>query len=34
MLMPKRTRFRKVHRGRLKGTAKGGTRVGFGDYGL
>lgn len=34
MLMPKRTRFRKVHRGRMKGTAKGGTRVGFGDYGL
>ncbi len=32
--MPKRTRFRKVHRGRMKGTAKGGTRVGFGDYGL
>ena len=34
MLMPKRTKYRKAHRGRMKGTAKGGTRVNFGDYGL
>ncbi len=34
MLMPKRTKFRKQHRGRMKGTTKGGSRVTFGDYGL
>ena len=34
MLMPKRTKFRKHHRGRMKGTTKGGNRVTFGDYGL
>jgi large subunit ribosomal protein L16 len=34
MLMPKRTKYRRVHRGRRKGFAKGGTRVSFGDYGL
>ncbi|MBU1670376.1 MAG: 50S ribosomal protein L16 [Actinobacteria bacterium] len=34
MLMPKRPPHRKVQRGRLKGSAKGGTRVNFGDYGL
>ncbi|MGH8935456.1 MAG: 50S ribosomal protein L16 [Acidimicrobiia bacterium] len=34
MLMPKRTKFRKVHRGRMQGTAKGGSKVAFGDYGL
>jgi large subunit ribosomal protein L16 len=34
MLMPKRTNFRKQHRGRMKGTTKGGNRVTFGDYGL
>ena len=34
MLMPKRTKYRKMHRGRRRGTAKGGTRVNFGDYGL
>jgi large subunit ribosomal protein L16 len=33
MLLPKRTKFRKVHRGRLKGTSKANTVV-FGDYGL
>jgi large subunit ribosomal protein L16 len=33
-LMPKRTKFRKVHRGRLKGVATRGNRVSFGDYGL
>ncbi|MFB3099721.1 MAG: 50S ribosomal protein L16, partial [Acidimicrobiia bacterium] len=34
MLMPKRTKYRKVHTGRMKGKAKGGTKVSFGDYGL
>ncbi len=34
MLMPKRTKYRKVHRGRRTGVAKGGTSVTFGDYGL
>jgi large subunit ribosomal protein L16 len=33
-LMPKRTKFRKVHRGRLKGQATRGNRVAFGDFGL
>jgi large subunit ribosomal protein L16 len=34
MLMPKRTKHRKVHRGRRTGAAKGGTTVAFGDFGL
>jgi len=34
MLMPRRTKFRKVHRGRRRGYAKGQTTVQFGDYGL
>ncbi len=34
MLMPKRTKYRKVHRGRMKGYAKGGTAVSFGDFGI
>ena len=34
MLMPKKTKFRKVHRGRRRGEAKGQTTVQFGDYGL
>jgi large subunit ribosomal protein L16 len=34
MLMPKRTKHRKVHRGRRSGVAKGGTKVNFGEYGL
>ena len=33
-LMPKRTKHRKVHRGRLKGFATRGHRVSFGDFGL
>jgi large subunit ribosomal protein L16 len=33
MLLPKRTKFRKVHRGRLKGTSKANTVV-FGEYGI
>jgi large subunit ribosomal protein L16 len=34
MLLPKKTKFRKVQRGRRRGTAKGQTTVQFGDYGL
>ena len=34
MLMPKKTKFRKVHRGRRAGDAKGQTEVQFGDYGI
>ena len=34
MLLPKKVKHRKVHRGRRRGRAKGGTEVHFGDYGL
>lgn len=34
MLMPKRVKFRKTQRGRMKGHATRGHRVSFGDYGL
>lgn len=34
MLMPKRTKFRKQHRGRMKGKARRGAEVHFGEYGL
>jgi len=34
MLQPKRTKFRKAHKGRLKGNAKGGTALNFGSHGL
>jgi len=34
MLLPKRVKHRKQHRGRMRGQAKGGTEVHFGDYGL
>lgn len=34
MLMPKRTKYRKQHRGRMRGRAKGGAVVSFGEYGL
>ena len=34
MLMPKRTKYRKVQKGRMQGNAKGGTKVTFGEYGL
>ena len=34
MLQPKRTKFRKAHKGRIKGTAKGGTDLNFGAYGI
>lgn len=34
MLSPKRTKFRKAHKGRIHGNAKGGTALNFGGYGL
>ncbi|MEL6789164.1 MAG: 50S ribosomal protein L16 [Pseudomonadota bacterium] len=34
MLQPKRTKFRKQHKGRIKGNAKGGTDLNFGSHGL
>lgn len=34
MLQPKRTKFRKAHKGRIKGLAKGGTDLNFGSFGL
>ena len=34
MLMPKKTKFRKVHRGRRRGASSGQTAVQYGDYGL
>jgi large subunit ribosomal protein L16 len=34
MLSPKRTKFRKAHKGRIRGFAKGGTQLNFGSYGL
>ncbi len=34
MLMPKKVKHRKHHRGRMRGTAKGGNKLVFGDYGI
>ncbi|MTH97353.1 50S ribosomal protein L16 [Roseibium sp. RKSG952] len=34
MLQPKRTKFRKQHKGRIHGLSKGGTDLNFGAYGL
>ena len=34
MLLPRRTKFRKAHRGRRTGMSKGQTTVQFGDYGI
>jgi large subunit ribosomal protein L16 len=34
MLSPKRTKYRKAHKGRIHGKAKGGTDLNFGAYGL
>jgi large subunit ribosomal protein L16 len=34
MLIPKRVKHRKQHRGKMRGQAKGGTEVTFGEYGL
>src|SRR3954467_15209422 len=34
MLLPKKTKFRKVHRGRRRGLSRAQTEVQFGDYGI
>ncbi len=34
MLQPKKTKYRKMHKGRIKGMAKGGYELNFGSYGL
>ena len=34
MLSPKRTKYRKAHKGRIHGEAKGGTTLNFGNFGL
>ncbi|MDJ0895857.1 MAG: 50S ribosomal protein L16 [Alphaproteobacteria bacterium] len=34
MMQPKRTKYRKAHKGRIHGAAKGGTSLNFGSYGL
>ena len=34
MLQPKRTKFRKAHKGRIHGNTKAGTILNFGEYGL
>ena len=34
MLSPKKMKFRKEHKGRINGKAKGGTALAFGEYGI
>ena len=34
MLQPKKTKYRKAHKGRIRGKAKGGSTLNFGSYGL
>ena len=34
MLMPKKVKYRKAHRGRRRGVSKGGTYIAFGDFAL
>ena len=34
MLMPKRTKYRRMQKGRIKGNASRGTRINFGDFGI
>ncbi|MEO1649323.1 MAG: 50S ribosomal protein L16, partial [Pseudomonadota bacterium] len=34
MLQPKKTKYRKAFKGKIKGDAKGGTTLNFGSYGL
>jgi large subunit ribosomal protein L16 len=34
MLLPKRVKYRRVHRGKMRGQTKGGAEVTFGEYGL
>lgn len=33
-LLPSRTKYRKVHKGRIRGNAKGGDTLAFGDFGI
>ena len=34
MMSPKKTKYRKAHKGRIKGSTKGGSQLNFGQYGL
>src|SRR5690625_5710891 len=34
MLMPKRTKYRRMQKGRIKGVAQRGTQISFGDFGI
>jgi large subunit ribosomal protein L16 len=34
MLQPKKTKYRKAHKGRISGNAKGGFTLAFGEYGM
>ena len=34
MLSPSRVKYRKIHKGRMRGQAKGGSEVSYGDFGL
>jgi large subunit ribosomal protein L16 len=34
MLQPKKTKFRRAHKGRIKGATKGGSQLNFGQFGL
>ena len=34
MLMPKRTKYRRVQRGRMKGTASRGNKIAYGEFGI
>ena len=34
MMQPKKTKFRKAHKGRIKGNTKGGASLNFGEFGL
>ena len=34
LLLPKRVKYRKAHRGKRRGVARGGTRLSFGEFGL
>lgn len=34
MLMPKRVKYRRVQKGRMRGTSKAGTKIAYGDYAL
>jgi large subunit ribosomal protein L16 len=34
MMQPKKTKFRRAHKGRIRGNTKGGSQLNFGEYGL